>query len=382
MTNEDYYQILGIPKNASQDAIRKAYKKLARKYHPDLNPNDKIAEEKFKNIQEAYSILSNPKKREIYDKYGKAGLGADFSNYKAQNAANFDFEGFDFTNFSSSSFKDVFSDFFESFRRPRKEYTEQEVEEQETLDIIYPLTISFTESMKGLATEINISRMINCYICNGTGLAKNASEIICPVCNGTGRLSKASGYLRFETACSNCNGKGKIKKGKCQQCGGKGKIPKNERIKVKIPAGVDNNSKIRVAGKGNESKFRNKIGDLYLIISVSPNKLFTRKGDNIYSTIPITISEAILGAKIEIPTIDGFTTIKIPPNTKSGQIFRLRNKGAPSLRTNARGDHYVEISIWLPDIYDEESKELMRKFTKYHNENPRLDIYRIAREIL
>lgn len=379
MINEDYYEILGVSRNASPEEIRKAYKKLARKYHPDLNLNDKAAEEKFKKIQEAYSVLGNPQKRDVYDKYGKAGLGADFTNFRTQNVTDFDFEGFDFTNFSSSTFKDVFSDFFETFRRPRKEYSE-EVNSEEVLDIMYPLTISFMESMKGLATEINVSKMINCYVCNATGLPKNPTEIICPVCNGTGKLSKASGYLRFETACSNCNGKGKIIKGRCQECGGKGQIPKNERLKVKIPSGVDNDSKIRVAGKGNESRYGNRVGDLYLVISVTPHRLFTRKGDNIYSTIPITVPEAILGAKIEVPTIDGSTTMKIPPNTKSGQIFRLREKGSPSLRTNSKGDHFVEVVVWIPDVYDEESKELLKKFIKYHNENPRLEIYKIARE--
>jgi len=236
------------------------------------------------------------------------------------------------------------------------------------------------DSMRGITTEIDVRRMVKCYFCNGTGLPKNASEVICPVCNGLGRLTKASGYFRFETVCSNCNGKGKITKGRCNECGGKGLVAKTERIKVKIPAGVDNDSKIRVAGKGNESRFSNKTGDLYLVISVTPHKLFTRKGDNIYSTIPISIQEAILGAKIEIPTIDGLTTMKIPPNTKSGQVFRLRGKGSPSLRSNTRGDHYVEVVIWLPDIYDEESKELFKKFSKYHNENPRTEIYQLAKE--
>lgn len=381
MVNEDYYEILGVSRNASPGEIRKAYKKLARKYHPDLNPNDKSAEEKFKKIQEAYSVLSNPQKRESYDKYGKNGFGADFTNFRAQNVSGFDFEGFDFTNFSNGTFKDVFSDFFEAFRRPKSEYSE-EVSRKEILDIMYPLTISFMESMKGLTTEINVSRMINCYVCNGTGLPKNPTEIVCPVCNGLGKLSKGSGYLRFETVCSNCNGKGKIIKGRCLECGGKGLMPKNERIKVKIPPGVDNDSKIRVPGKGNASRYGNRVGDLYLIISITPHRLFTRKGDNIYSTIPITVAEAILGAKIEVPTIDGLTNMKIPPNTKSGQIFRLRGKGSPSLRTNSKGDHFVEVVVWLPDIYDEESKELLRKFTKHHNENPRLELYKIARESL
>ncbi|OGF58687.1 MAG: molecular chaperone DnaJ [Candidatus Fischerbacteria bacterium RBG_13_37_8] len=378
MTEEDYYSILGIGRTASLSEIKKAYKKLVRKYHPDLNPNDSSSEEKFKKIQEAYSALNDPKKKEVYDKYGKAGLGSDFSNYRVYNPSDIDFEGFDFTNFGTSSFKDVFSHLFDNMRTSKKQ--QYKTEDFETLDIVYPMSITFMESIHGLTAEISLSRMVNCYMCSGTGFSKQAQEVVCSICNGTGRMSKARGYLRFETSCNTCDGKGKITKGKCLHCGGKGKVSKTERMKVKIPPGTDNNSRIRVTGKGNEGKTTSKTGDLYLAITVNPHPIFTRKGDNIYLTIPITITEAALGAKIEVPTIDGHTTMKIPPNTKSGQVFRLKGKGSPSLRGNYKGDFYIEVVIWMPEIYDEESRDLLKKFNLRHNENPRTEIYRLAAE--
>ena len=376
MNEENYYSILGVQHNASAAVIKKAYKKLARKFHPDLNPGDANAEEKFKRIQEAYNVLGDSKKREQYDKFGKAGVGANFSDFAHRNSPDFDFEGFDFGNFGTTSFKDLFSNFFNSYKtKGKKESEEQAID---GTDIDYPITVSFVESIKGLSTEIEITRLVNCFACAGSGYSKNSQEVICPACNGTGRIKQASGYLRFETACSGCNGSGKLRKGHCLNCGGRAQITKTEKIKVKIPAGVDNNSRIRISGKGNEGKIGNKNGDLFLSVSVRPHPVFSRQGDNIYCTIPITVSEAVLGAKIEVPTLDGLSCMRIPPGTQTGQKFRLKSKGAPSLRGNYKGDFYVEVKIWLPNIYDEESKELLRKLSSRHAENPREEIYKLA----
>lgn len=382
MINEDYYSILGVSKNATLNEIKKAYKKLARKYHPDLNPGDKIAEEKFKKIQEAYSVLSDPKKREQYDLFGKITEESETSDYRSSYySPDFNFEGFNFSEFGGASFKDIFNQFFNSFREKRR-VEEEKDKEIDGSDIIYPITISFMDSIRGISPEIEVNRLINCYVCGGSGLSKNSQEIICPVCNGTGRNIRSSGYLKFTILCSNCNGKGRIIKGNCMNCGGRGQIIKQEKIKVKIPAGVDVNSKVRVPQKGNEGKAGGKTGDLYLLINVASHPFFKREGDNIYCTIPITIAESTLGAKIKVPTIDGFTMMRIPPGTQCGQKFRLKGKGAPSLKGNYRGDQYVEVKIWIPTIYDRESKELIQQFATRHNENPREDIYKLVQNNL
>jgi molecular chaperone DnaJ len=375
MNEESYYEILEVAKNASAAVIKKAYKKMARKYHPDLNPGDANAEEKFKKIQEAYNVLGDPKKREQYDAFGKAGIGFDPAQYSGKTAPDLDFEGFDFGNFGNTSFKDLFSNLFNSYKTKGPKEEEQI---RNGSDLEYPMTISFLESINGLTTQIEITRKVNCFACGGSGYSKNVQEVICPVCNGTGRVKQASGYLRFETTCSSCNGTGKLRKGQCLNCGGRAQLPKTEKIKIKIPPGVDNNSRIRVAGKGNEGTIGSKKGDLYLAISVRQHPFFTRQGDNIYCTIPVTITEAALGAKIEIPSVDGTTSMRIPPGTQTGQKFRLRGKGSPSLRGNYKGDFYVEVKIWLPTVHDEESKELLRRFGTRHAENPRSEIFSLA----
>jgi len=377
MANEDYYSILGVPKNASLNEIKKAYKKLARKYHPDLNPGDRIAEEKFKKIQEAYSVLSDPKKRQQYDMFGRVSEAGNFSDYKTTYySPDFNFEGFNFADFGETSFKDIFNQFFNSFREKRKAEKEEE-KGIDGSDIIYPITISFMDSIRGISTEIKVNRLINCYACIGSGISKDAEELVCPFCNGTGKKIQASGYFRFAQICSSCNGKGKIIRGNCMNCGGKGQIIKEEKLKVKIPPGVDMNSKIRIPQKGNEGRKGGKTGDLYLLINVTAHPFFKREGDNIYCTIPITITESILGSKIKVPTVDGFTLMRIPPGTQCGQKFRLKGKGAPSLKGNYKGDQYVEVKIWTPTIYDKESKELLLQFANKHKENPREDIYKL-----
>jgi DnaJ-class molecular chaperone len=301
MANKDYYAVLGVPRNAKAEEIKKAYRKLARKHHPDVNPGDKAAEERFKDISEAFDILSDDKKRSVYDRYGF------YSDQVQQDAGAGAGVGFDFGRFDASNFQDVFSEIFTNLRgRASQTYTQA----ARGADIEQPIEISFDDAIRGLSANFEVQR------------------------NG-GR----------------------------------------EKISVKIPAGVDTGSRIRVAGKGEQGTFGGPSGDLYIITNVGSHPYFKRKGDNIYCTIPITVPEAALGAKIEVPTIDGKARLRIPPGTQSGQQFRLRERGVPSLRAGgARGDQYVEVKITLPKVISEETKELLQLYAAKNPENPRTEM--------
>jgi len=358
MKMKDYYQILGVSRNATLDEIKKAYKKLARKYHPDLNPGDKEAEEKFKEIQEAYSVLSDPKKREQYDRFGFVG---DFQQTGAQDFYT-GFEGFDFSEFGTSTFKDFFDAFFgRTVRRRGPEKGE---------DLHYTMNISFEDSIKGLRTRIKLFRKVTCPSCGGYGYSKG-KERICPVCGGSGKINLQRGFMKFFTTCSNCQGTGKIPGDPCYYCNGEGLVEKEEIINVRIPPGVDNGSVVRIAGKGNGGLRGGPPGDLFITIQVTPHPFFERKGKNIYCTIPITVTEAALGAKIEVPTLEGEATIKIPPGTSSGQKFRLRGKGVPSLKGDGRGDLFVEVKIVPPPSEDVRVRDLLRELDRITQFNPR-----------
>ncbi len=384
-TNKDYYSILGVKKDAKPDEIKKAYRRLARKYHPDVNPGDKIAEEKFKEIQEAYDILSDEKKRKIYDRFGyynenldpdaPFGAGAKASG----GGINFDFSNFswDFGDFGTrtssagSTFRDIFSELFGGSSKREPEPPKPMPKRGE--DIELPLALSFDEAVKGLTTNITVNRSEQCPRCQGAG-DTGGPLVTCSTCNGSGRVAKFGARLQFSQICLDCAGTGRRRQ-PCSVCQGKGTIPKTEQVKVRIPAGVDTGSRVRVPKKGHAGRLGGEPGDLYIITNVSNHKYFTRKGDNIYVTVPITIPEAVLGAKIEVPTIEGKAQLRIPPGTQSGQRFRLRGRGVPSLRNpNLRGDQYVEVQIKLPKVISEETKELLRQFEKLNPENPRKEM--------
>ncbi len=374
---QDYYQVLGVKRGASQDEIRKAYRRLARKYHPDVNPGDKSAEEKFKQLSEAYDILSDAKKREVYDKYGVYSDNIRDVGRSAPAGGGFDFDWSVFSGGaepnapnagSGSSFRDIFSDLFGGARTA----TQGRPHALRGADIEIPLALSFEEAINGLTTNINVRRSESCTRCNGTG-ESGSNQVTCLTCQGTGKISTGGGFLRFDQSCPDCNGTGKHRQ-KCTVCNGTGIVPKYETVKVRIPAGVDTGSRVRVAGKGESGTRSGPPGDLYIVTNVSPHKIFTRKGDNIYCTVPITLPEAALGAKIEVPTVSGKAQLRIPPGTQSGQVFRLREKGSPSLRGNTRGDQYVEVRISLPKIIDEDTKNLLREFAKRNPDNPRVEM--------
>jgi molecular chaperone DnaJ len=379
---EDFYKVLGVKRGSSQDDIRKAYRRLARKYHPDVNPGDKASEEKFKQLSEAYEVLSDTKKREIYDKFGTYNDSIRDAARGPASAGGFDFDWSVFTGGnagasggagtgagSGSSFRDIFSDLFGGATRTTSHARPQA---QRGADIEIPLAISFEEAINGLTTNINVRSSETCKRCNGSG-AFGTGQVVCMTCNGSGKISSGGGFLRYDQACPDCNGSGKRPQ-PCPVCSGKGAVPKSETVKVRIQAGVDTGTRVKVAGKGEAGVRGGQPGDLYIVTNVSPHKIFTRKGDNIYCTIPITLPEAALGAKIEVPTVSGKAQLRIPPGTQSGQLFRLREKGAPSLRTNTRGDQYVEVKVVLPKIIDEDTKNLLREFAKRNPANPRVEL--------
>lgn len=372
---EDFYKLLGVKRAATQDEIRKAYRRLARKHHPDVNPGDKGAEDKFKQISEAYEVLSDQKKREVYDKFGSYSESMKDAAHAA--GQGFDFGGFDWGAFSGgaaagqasgssggASFRDIFGDLFGG-----RSTGPSRAAPHRGSDIEVPLALSFEDAINGLTTNIKVQRSESCSKCSGTGEI-GTGQVTCTTCQGTGKVSAGGGFLRFDQACAECGGTGKRRQ-PCSTCNGRGTVLKIETVKVRIPAGVDTGSRVRVAGKGHAGTRGAPAGDLYIVTNVSPHRVFTRKGDNIYCTVPITLPEAALGAKIEVPTVSGKAQLRIPPGTQSGQRFRLREKGAPSLRSQARGDQYVEVKIVFPKIIDEDSKELLRQFAKRNDENPR-----------
>lgn len=382
MAKEDFYKILGVKRDAKPEEIKKAYRRLARKYHPDVNPGDKTAEDRFKQMSEAFDVLSDPKKRSVYDRFGQysdnlanaAAEGGTGSTYTR--GTPFDFSGFDWgagstagsTAGGGSSFRDIFADLFGSGKGEREAPRPQP---QKGADIEMPLSLTFEEAITGLTTSLTVTRSDQCSRCHGAG-DTGGSVVTCSTCKGSGQVQRSGGRLRFTQECPDCGGSGK-RRPPCSLCKGKGTLPKTENVKVRIPAGVDTGSRVRIPGKGEGGRLGAPPGDLFIITNVGHHQYFTRKGDNIYVTVPITVPEAALGAKIEVPTVNGKAQLRIAPGTQSGQKFRLRQRGAPSLRDpNTHGDQFVEVQVVLPKVISEETKELLRKYGQMNAENPRV----------
>jgi molecular chaperone DnaJ len=380
-TKQDYYELLGVPRKAPVKEIRAAYRKLARKYHPDLNPGDKSAEEKFKQIQEAYEVLSDAKKRQMYDQFGfntpaPGGVPPSGAGYggASPDDIHFDFGGFDFgggggTAGGSTSFRDLFSQFF---RGANAAQTAQEHEPGSDLE--YQIEITFGEAMHGTVKKLSFTRLDVCNVCHGSGVAPG-DEKVCPTCGGSGQVTQVSGKMRFQVTCSRCGGSGKLHT-MCRNCGGEGRVPKVETLDVRIPPGAQTGSRVRVAGRGNAGLRGGAPGDMYIVIQVQPHPFFERRGDDLYTVIPVTVPEASLGAKVEVPTIDGRAQVRIPPGTPSGKKLRLREKGAPSIRQpGKRGDQIVEVQIVVPKPEDERIRNLLKELSKLDTEDPRREIF-------
>ncbi len=376
---QDYYELLGVAQKASAKDIRAAFRKLARKYHPDLNPGDKSSEEKFKQLQEAYDVLSDSKKRQMYDQYGfysdnlPPGGPGGAGGHGGEQDVNFDFGGFDFGGGSGaagggSSFRDLFSQFFSGGRGSAG----MEPEHEAGSDLEYQIEINFWDAVRGAVKKLSITRLDTCGTCHGTGAV--GSPQTCTACGGTGSIQQAAGKMRFNVPCTRCGGTGKLRT-LCKTCNGEGRVPRSESIEVRIPAGVANGGRVRVPGKGNSGTIGAPAGDLYLRVVVKPHEFFERRGDDLYTKIPITVSEATLGAKIEVPTMDGRSLVRIPPGTNSGKTLRLKEKGVPSARNGARGDQYVEIQVVVPPPTDERVRNLMKELETVAPGDPRKDLF-------
>jgi molecular chaperone DnaJ len=400
-TKKDYYELLGVKKSASAEDIRKAFRKLARKYHPDVNPGDKTAEEKFKAISEANDVLSDPKKRKIYDQvgfysdnidpataeaYARAGGGAGGFPGGAPGGqpgaggtqgVHFDFGGFDFSDLfegghaqkasGAGGFRDIFSGMFGG-RSAAQEGPEP------GSDLEYQVNVPFWTAIRGGVMRLNITRRDACNHCSGHGYVEGAGA--CPECGGKGQVTQTGGRMKFNVPCPRCNGTGK-NIATCPNCHGEGSIERTEPLEVRIKAGTRDGQRIRIAGKGNAGLRGGPSGDLYVIIRTADHPVFHREGDDIHLTVPVTATEAALGAKIEVPTIDGRTLLKIPPGTQSGQRLRLREKGVPSAtKDGVRGDEIVEVKITVPMPHDEKTKELLRELAKLNPEDPRADLWK------
>jgi molecular chaperone DnaJ len=386
-TKKDYYETLGLARGADADEIRKSYRKLARKYHPDLNPGDKASEERFKKVQEAYDVLSDDEKRKVYDQYGfyspnippngaGAGPGSgggpnfggfDFAEYLRQQqqrqsgtgAAEGESEGF--------RFRDIFGDFFGGRQRSSAP------EPERGADLEYGLNVDFWQAIRGTQVRLNITRQETCETCHGSGSSGN-NVAVCPECDGTGTVTQMAGAMKFNLSCPRCGGSGRLKN-TCPTCRGTGTVSRPDTVEVRIPAGVASGSRLRVAGKGNAGVANGPAGDLYITIRVDEHPFFKRSGDNIEVQVPLTVSEAGLGAKIEVPTIDGRALLKIPQGTQNGQKFRLRDKGIFNSRKNTRGDEIVEVVLRAPDVHNERTRELLRELAQVQTDDIRSDIW-------
>jgi molecular chaperone DnaJ len=363
----DLYDVLGVPKTAPAAEIKKAYRKLARKHHPDLNPNDKAAEAKFKEIQAAYDVLSDSKKKSQYDQFGFAGDRPPGSGPGPGTSSTGGFEGFDFSDFGSGSFRDLFQNIFGG-AAARGEADRPGPQRGE--DLLYTMKVGFQDAVRGLQTRIQLSHLVACASCAGSGSTAGSSKT-CPSCRGTGKASHQRGYMKFSGACPSCGGRGTVKSGDCRDCQGQGLAQKTETITVRIPAGVDNGSRVRIPGKGHAGPDGGPPGDLYIQIETLPHPLFRREGVNIQVKVPITVPEATLGAKIDVPTLEGPAVIRIPPGTKSGQRFRLKGKGVAAVGARSCGDEVVEVTIVPPPFGDERVRELMKNLEPLYGGNPR-----------
>lgn len=356
MSKRDYYEMLGIDKNSSPEEIKKAYRKLAMKYHPDKNPGDNTAEAKFKEISEAYEVLSSPEKKQRYDQFGHAGV----------NGGQGGFEGFG----GGAGFEDIFGDIFDMFgggssRRSRGP--------QKGADVRYETTISFEEAAFGVEKTIQFHKDETCHTCDGTGGKPGTSVKTCPECNGAGEVRYAQrtplGQIVNVRPCSKCRGAGKVVEVPCSTCGGKGLERKLKKIKLTIPPGVDNGSVMSIRGEGEPGQKGGPHGDVYVVMRVMPHKIFERDGYNIYCEIPITFAQAVLGHELEVPTLEGKVKYKIPEGTQTGTVFRLKAKGISNVKGYGKGDQFVKVVIETPKKLNEKQKEIIRQFAAESGED-------------
>ncbi len=360
MNTKNYYETLGIKKNASAEEIKKAYRKLARKYHPDLNAGNKESERKFKEVNEAYNTLNDPQKRSEYDKDKHSPFGYDNgkSNFYGKKQPG-DYSGFN----------DIFSNIFTSVDKNKKKNAQPY---RNGADIKSTLTITLEESYFGVTKPLKISKERLCGDCGGTGTEK---VVTCSDCKGTGKVVVAKNLFSITKTCARCGGLGKRVIEQCKACHGQGTVFDMESMKVRVPKGVDTGSKIKLAGKGEPGSGGGRHGDIIIEMSVTTHKFFTRKDDDLYIDVPITFAEALQGGKIEIPTISGFSKMTLPKGTQSGKVFKLKGKGMPSPTTNNSGDLYAEVRIVIPDNFTSINDREIKKIENFYDANPRKEFF-------
>lgn len=350
MAKRDYYDVLGLERSADEREIKNAYRKLAKEYHPDCNPGDTNAETRFKEVSEAYEALKDPQKRAAYDRFGHAafeggmgggGFGADFS----------------------ASMSDIFDDLFGEFMGGRRRGGRHS--RQRGADLSYNLEITLEEAFAGKTAEIRVPGSVACEDCSGTGAAAGSSPVQCPTCAGYGKVRASQGFFTIERTCPNCQGRGEIIENPCSTCSGQGRVIRERTLSVNIPQGVEDGTRIRVAGEGEAGVRSGPPGDLYIFLSVTPDEIFQRDGADLFCKVPVTITTAALGGQLEVPTIDGGRArVKIPEGTETGKQFRLKGKGMPVVRSALMGDLYVQVEVETPQNLTRRQKELLKEFEK------------------
>jgi len=357
MAKADYYQVLGVDKNASPEEIKRAYRRMAIKYHPDKNPGNKEAEAKFKECAEAYEVLSDPEKRKQYDQYGHEGLrGAGMHDFSRMNVEDI---------FSMFGFDEFFGSVFGGGARrggrragPVRGY-----------DLETSVELTLDDVAHGTEKTIEFTRQDRCPTCNGTGAAAGTQPTRCPMCGGSGQVAKGGGFFQMVSTCPQCRGTGQVVKTPCATCGGSGHVPKKRTVTIKIPRGVHEGQGIRVAGEGEPGRDGGPNGDLYCYVRIQPHEFLERDGNNLIAVVPISCTQAALGASIEVPTLDGTRQLKIPPGTQYGSVFRIRGQGLPDLRTGRTGDELIQVTIEVPTNLNARQEELLREFAQTENRN-------------
>jgi len=355
MAKRDYYETLGVGKNASEEEIKRAYRRMAMKYHPDKNPGDKEAEAKFKECAEAYEVLSDPEKRQRYDQFGHEGLrGAGMHDFSRMNVEDI---------FSMFGFDDFFGDIFGARGRRKARRTGP----SRGYDLETGVELTLNEVAKGTEKTIEFTRQDRCRECGGSGAAKGSSPSACPTCGGTGQVARGGGFFQMVSTCPRCRGTGQVIANPCRKCKGTGRVPRKRRVNIKVPAGVREGQGVRVAGEGEPGRGGGPNGDLYCYVRIKPHEFLQRDGNNIVAVVPISFTQAALGATIDVPSLDGTKQLRIPPGTQYGSVFRIKGQGLPDIRTRRTGDQLVQISIETPARLNARQEELLREFAKTEN---------------
>lgn len=353
MDKRDYYQVLGIARDAGDEEIKKAYRQMALKYHPDRNPGNKEAEENFKEAAEAYEVLRDPQKRRLYDSYGHEGLqGSGFTGFR----------GFEDV---FSSFGDIFQEFF-SFGSAGSSRTRTAARPGE--DLLYDMTLSFEEAVFGAEKEIEIQTFVACDTCKGSGAEPGTRETVCPMCQGSGQVVQTQGFFRISTSCARCQGTGRVLVSPCKVCQGQGRARQTRKVQVKVPPGVDSGTRLRLRGEGEGGYRGGQSGDLYVRLNVEPHDFFERDGDNIYGKVSISFVQAILGDRLEVPTLEGGKELQIEPGTQPGAVIRFQGEGVPRLRGYGRGDLFIEVEVKIPKRLTSRQEEILREFMELDQE--------------